>query len=98
MLMCNRLRIDSGRGSPVVEYRIENDGIESRTLNCEGGIGETAWRRLTSEQISSHVMADTVVARWLRRRMGVYRLLRSCTPEFYDVNSEAGCATRPVAA
>jgi hypothetical protein len=77
MLACNRLRIDSGKGSPVLEYKIENDRVEGREFSFESG-DETGWQRLTSEQISSHVMADTVLARWLRGRMGLYRLLRAC--------------------
>jgi hypothetical protein len=79
MLACNRLRIDPGKGSPVVEYRIENDHVESCEIASEtGATVETGWRRLTTEQISSHVVADTVLARWLRARMGLYRLLRAC--------------------
>src|SRR3954465_12521984 len=35
------------------------------------------WQRLTPKQLTSHIiMSNTVVARWLRRRMGVYRLIR----------------------
>ena len=79
MLACNRLRIDSGNGSPIVEFRIEKDRVESRDISFEaGGATEAEWRRLTSEEISSHVIAETVLARWLRRRMGLYRLLRAC--------------------
>ena len=71
MLACNRLRIDPGDGCPVLDYRIEKDRVESRRLN-------TAWRQLAPEEISSHVMANTVVAEWLRRRMGLHKLLRAC--------------------
>lgn len=79
MLACNRLRIDSGNGSRVFEYRIENDCVETRDVGSETAANaETEWQRLTPEQISSHVMANTVLARWLRRRMGISRLLRAC--------------------
>lgn len=81
MLACKRLRIDRCEGSPVVDYRIESGCVESRTLEMatEGGTTtEERWQRLTPEQLSSHVMADTVVAQWLRRRMGVHRLIRAC--------------------
>ncbi len=79
MLPCNRLRIDFGKGSPLIEYRIENERVESRELPFQTGAGvNTEWQRLTAEQISSHVMSDTVLARWLRRRMGLERLLRAC--------------------
>lgn len=79
MLACNRLRIDTGHGFPVTDYRIENGWVESRTLRSEVDTPtEVGWQRLTPEQISSHVMADTVVAYWLRRKMGTHRLLRAC--------------------
>ncbi len=83
MLACKRLRIDPCDGSPVVDYRIENGCVESRTLETatEGGTTtEERWQRLTPEQPISHVMADTVVAQWLLRRMGVHRLIRACNP------------------
>lgn len=71
MLACNRLRIHSGDGCPLIDYRIEEDRVESRRLN-------TGWRQLAPEEISSHVMANTVVAEWLLRRMGLHQLLRAC--------------------
>jgi len=71
MLICNRLRIDCDDGSSVLDYRIENDRIEFRRLG-------TNWRQLTPDEISSHVMANSVVAEWLRRRMGLHLLLRAC--------------------
>lgn len=84
MLAFNRLRIDPGDGCPAVEYRIEDDRVESRVLDGaterSGGI-EAPWQRLTPEQLRSHVMADTAVARWLCRRMGVHRLIRACNQD-----------------
>jgi hypothetical protein len=83
MLACNRLRIDPGDGSPVVDYRIENGSVESRTLEAafEGcTTTENRWHRLTPDELSSHVMAETVVAQWLHRRMGGRRLIRACMP------------------
>jgi len=81
MPACNRLRIDPCDGTRVVDYRIENGWVESRTLETgpsKGTATDQQWRRLTPEELSSHVMADTVVARWLRGRMGVYRLMQAC--------------------
>src|ERR1700741_3215628 len=83
MLACNRLRIDPCDGSPVTEYRIESDHVASRTLEtvAEGSTTtDQQWQRLTPEQLSSHALADTVVAQWLRKRMGVHRLIRACSP------------------
>jgi hypothetical protein len=86
MLACNRLRIDPCDGSPVVDYRIENGCVESRTMEtAEGGTtSEKRWQRLTPEQLSSHVTAHTVVAQWLGRRMGVHTLIRACTSSLND--------------
>jgi hypothetical protein len=78
MLACNRLRIDLD-GSLAVDYRIENGRVEQRTVGMAAeGIEEKGWQPLTSEEVSSHVLAGTVVARWLRRRMGIFRLMRTC--------------------
>jgi hypothetical protein len=89
MLACNRLRIDRYDGSAVADYRIEDDGVESRALQTatEGSSDtENRWQRLTPEQLSSHIMNDTVVARWLRRRMGVQPLIRACSQHFSSAN------------
>jgi hypothetical protein len=53
MLSCNRLCIDPCDGSPVVEYRIEDECIESRTLETaaehglheRGRAGAVRWKR-----------------------------------------------------
>jgi hypothetical protein len=81
MLACNRLLIDPSDGSSAVDYRIEDGWVESRTVEKaeSGTLTEKRWQRLTPAELSSHVIADTVVARWLRRRMGVHRLIRACT-------------------
>src|SRR5579862_3407311 len=80
MLAFNRLRVDVGEGY-VLDYRFEGDRVESRILENDPDISDTIhqrWERLTAAELSSHVLADTVVARWLSRRMGVQRLLRAC--------------------
>ena len=87
MLACNRLRIDPGDGSPVVDYRIENGSVESRTLEAayeSCTTTEKRWHRLTPDELTSHVMAETVVAQWLHRRMGDRRLIRACTSSAND--------------
>ena len=83
MLTFNRLRIDPGNGCPPVDYRIKKGFVESRTVETDPAKRSTPaiekqWQRLTPEQLTSRVMADTVVLRWLRHRMGVYRLIRAC--------------------
>ena len=84
MLAFNRLRIDPDDGCPAVEYRIDDDHVDSRVLDSaheRSGAIEPPWQRLTPEQLRSHVMADTAVARWLSRRMGVHRLIRACNQD-----------------
>jgi hypothetical protein len=87
MLACKRLRIDPCDGSPVVDYRIENGWVERHTLETVV-TREERWQRLTPEQLSCHVMANTVVAQWLSRRMGVHRLIRACNPSTKDEMQE----------
>jgi len=81
MLAFNRLRVDAGNGSPAQDYRIENGHVEMRVVDFDmecGWKSHARWQRLTREQLSSHIMGDTVVARWLQRRMGVHSLIRAC--------------------
>lgn len=82
MLACNRLRIDPGDGSLIAEYRIGSGWVEGRTFGSAeyGTTTDQRWERLTPEQLTSHVMEGTAVARWLRKRMGLHSLVRACTP------------------
>jgi hypothetical protein len=80
-LVCNRLCIDPNDGSPAVEYRIENHRVERRTREMIGEkttTHEEQWQRLTAEQLTYHVMANTVVAHWVSRRLGLHSLIRAC--------------------
>lgn len=82
MLACNRLRIDKGDGSPAVDYRIEGDCVESRVVDNSADMNsaiEQPWERLTPEQLTSHVLGKTVISVWLRRRIGIHRLIRACS-------------------
>ena len=94
MLAFNRLRIDPGNGSPAVDYRIENGFVESRTLETGSTKRSTPtiekqWQRLTPEQLTSRLMADSLLLRWLRQRMGVYRLIRACNQDSSSRNNPA---------
>jgi hypothetical protein len=98
MLTCNKLLVDPCDGSPVVDYRIEDGHVESRILEGTTGFAtatEKHWQRLTPEQLSSHVMSNTVVARWLLGRLGAHRLVRACTS---SANNEAQESSQQVAA
>ena len=100
-MACNKLRIDPNDGSPAVEYRIENGGVERRTVASHNGDGiasEERWEQLTPTQVASHIRASTTVAYWLYRRMGAQPLLQVCGQhpsfasgewaEFYQRNRE----------
>ncbi len=76
-----RLLLESGDGSPVKEYRIEDGNVEVRTLDPDGGSTGSVWWRLTPEQLCIHVERNTVVAQWLERRLGWRRLLQACVDQ-----------------
>jgi hypothetical protein len=82
MMAFNTLRIDAGDGSPIVHYRIENGRVERHVVEAAEEELDPNWRQLTPEEISAHVMADTVIAHWLRGRMGLYQLIQACSPDY----------------
>lgn len=74
----NTLRIDPADGSAVTEFRIDGARVQARRVR---GNNHDEWERLTPQQLTSHVLANTVVAYWLRRRMGVHQLVRACSQD-----------------
>ncbi len=63
MLECNRLRIDVGDGSTVLDYRIEDGSVQSRSLRLRDGkspVVERDWHWLTPQQLSSLVKGNKV--------------------------------------
>src|SRR5260370_40835012 len=74
----NKLRVDPGDGSPVEDYRIENGHVEMRVLDFGLNSDRRQWRRLTREQLISHVMSNTRLAQCLQRRMGAHLVIRAC--------------------
>lgn len=98
-MACNKLRIDPNDGSSVLEYRIEDGQVERRTVETpalEGAATEPQWQQLTTAQLASHVMANTVVAYWLSRRLGIYSLLRAAGQLPESLNDETQEFPRPV--
>jgi hypothetical protein len=88
VLMPMTLRLEATDGAGVEEYRIFEDAIEVRKLRCgeEKDDVELAaehvsdeWERLSHEALTEHVKNNTVVAQWLKHRIGWRRLLRACT-------------------
>jgi hypothetical protein len=99
MVACNRLRIEPADGSPPIDYRIVDRGVETRILRASEGMVEAQgqWQLLTPEELNSR-MTHTVVARWLRDRMGIYRLARVCNRHVSSANSGVEDSSGPVAA
>ncbi len=72
------LRLETSDG--IEEYRIRNGDIEVRQLQYPAE-EDRVWYRLTAEELKEHVNRNTVVAQWLKRRMGWRPLLRACVAE-----------------
>jgi hypothetical protein len=88
LMQDDRLRVDSSEGSRAREYRIDSGSIQVRTLISDGA--KNVWRTLTSDDLSSHVKRNTVVAQWLERRLGWRRLLLACVGEECSSESRSG--------
>lgn len=91
MLVCNRLRIEPRDGSPIVDYRIENGRVEHRTLETAAEHGtaiEMQWQRFTPEELTSHILGNTVVAHWLCHRLRAHSLIRAYSQPSSSVSDE----------
>jgi hypothetical protein len=86
-LMPMTLRLEAANSSGVEDYRIYEDAVEVRRLCCgeEKGDLELAgenlsdgWQRLSPGDLTNHVKHNTVVAQWLKHRLGWRRLVRAC--------------------
>jgi hypothetical protein len=82
-LTSKRLRLEPDNGSPITEYRINNATVAVRTVDLNRRSDQdhdeaSGWQQLTPEQLRFHVERHTVVAEWLKRRLGWRRLLREC--------------------
>lgn len=75
------LRLEGQNGRVAEEYRIRDGQIEVRQFSGFGEEGDVDWRSLSPQDLSSHVMRDTVVAQWLKHRLGWKRLLQACVSE-----------------
>jgi hypothetical protein len=75
-----RLRLEAQDGSQIEEYRIYGGRVEVRNLHSydPDDPPDSNWRRVTQQQLRTHVERDTVVAEWLKRRLGWRPLLQAC--------------------
>ena len=85
-MACNSLRIDAGDGSPVMDYRIENGHVESRISFSPEETTQSDWEAVSPQELSEHVMSGTILSLWLRRRMGIFRLVRACSSDASSTN------------
>lgn len=77
-----RLRLEPGDGSPVIDYRLQDNELEKRVLDASGRPNPqtgSPWQRLTPEHIAHHITSRTIVAYWLRRKLGWRNVLRKCS-------------------
>jgi hypothetical protein len=87
-LMPVNLRLEAADGSGSEEYRIHDGDIEVRSMRrsveydrFEDGRSDSDWQPLTASQLAAHVQDNTIVAQWLRHRLGWRRLLLACTDQ-----------------
>jgi hypothetical protein len=73
------LRLEAADGRVAQEYRIRDGQIEVRQLS--GPADDHDWCSLSAQDLSSHVMRNTVVAQWLKHRLGWRRLLQACVAQ-----------------
>ena len=86
-----RLEFPDGRGD---EYRIYDGHVEVRPLGTvveNADFEDYSWRQVTPEQLTAHVSNRTILAEWLKQRLGWRRLLWACLDEqdlyMFDHNS-----------
>ncbi len=76
------LRLEAVDGSASEEYRIRDGDIEVRSIEpAEAARNGVVWHRITSKQLSNHVERNTIVAQWLRHRIGWRRLILKCADQ-----------------
>ena len=77
------LRLEATNGSGGEEYRIREDEVEVRAVNTSSAnyVSDDDWQPLSSSDLADHVQRNTVVAQWLRHRIGWRRLLLKCTDQ-----------------
>lgn len=77
------LRLEAQHGAEIEEYRVHEGRVQVRSLRSPNlrdldGDADSGWLQLTPQQLSAHVEGNSVVAKWLERRLGWRRLLQAC--------------------
>ena len=77
-LLPMNLRLEAADGSGGEEYRIREGEIEVRSVQPSAAYDDD-WQPLSSDELAEHVQRNSVVAQWLKHRIGWRRLLLKCT-------------------
>lgn len=72
------LRLEAHDGSGE-EYRIRDNEIEVRAVDSD--LPDDDWQPLSSHELAEHVQHNSIVAQWLKHRIGWRRLLLKCTDQ-----------------
>ena len=82
------LRLEAADGSESEEYRIHGGDIEVRRArrfpeyDSDGQpSSDEDWQTLTAGELSTHVQENSLVAQWLRHRIGWRRLILACADQ-----------------
>jgi len=78
-LMPMNLRLEAPDGSGGEEYRIRDNEIQVRSVNSD--LPDHDWQPLSSHELAEHVQNNSIVAQWLKHRIGWRRLLLKCTDQ-----------------
>ena len=79
-LMPMNLRLEAINGSAGEEYRIREGEVEFRPVDRSTNY-DLDWHPVSAHELADHVQRNTVVAQWLRHRIGWRRLLLKCTDD-----------------
>jgi hypothetical protein len=71
--------LENADGCRAQEYRIRDGAVEVRWVDAFAYGDE--WKRLTAAELTDHVNRKTVLAQWLKWRLGWRRLLRACVSD-----------------
>jgi hypothetical protein len=73
----------------INDYRISHGSVEFRVLDREGHSlrnRESDWQKLTMEELSMHLVLNTIVAEWLYLRLDAKSWRKILSTLFRNVN------------
>lgn len=90
------LRLEAMDGSGIEEYRIHEGDVEVRRVlrDSEEWQYADSWTPLSPADLAEHVERNTVVAQWLKHRIGWKRLILACTDR--EILHQFGITQMPI--